>query len=75
MMTKKQVGENLHFHIAVHHQSQDRNSLRVGTWRQELMQRPQRNAAYWLASPSLPSLLSYRTKEYQAREGTTLITN
>jgi hypothetical protein len=29
--------------------SQDRNSSRAGTWRQVLMQRPQRGAAYWLA--------------------------
>jgi hypothetical protein len=28
--------------------SQDRNSSRAGTWRQELVQRPQRRAAYWL---------------------------
>jgi hypothetical protein len=48
IMTKKQVGEekgifSLHFHIAVHHQ---RNSHRAETWRQELMQRPWRGAAY-----------------------------
>ena len=28
--------------------SQDRNSNRAGPWRQELMQRPWRGAAYWL---------------------------
>ena len=28
--------------------NQDRNSNRAGTWRQELKQRPQRGAAYWL---------------------------
>jgi len=32
--------------------------LRTGTSRQELMQRPWRNAAYWLAPHSLLSLLS-----------------
>jgi hypothetical protein len=32
--------------------SQDRNSSRAGTWRQELMQRPWRSAAYWLAQPA-----------------------
>ena len=31
--------------------SQDRNSNRAGTRRQELMQRPWRKAAYWLAQP------------------------
>ena len=32
--------------------SQGRNSSRAGTWRQELMQRPWRGAAYWLAQPA-----------------------
>ena len=31
-------------------------------WKQELMQRPWRDVHYWLASPGLLSLLSYRTK-------------
>jgi hypothetical protein len=35
------------------------------------MQRPWRNATYWLASPGLLSLLSYRTQDYQPRAGTT----
>ena len=30
--------------------SQDRSSHKEGTWTQELMQRPWRGAAYWLAS-------------------------
>ena len=38
---------------------------------QELMQRPWRDVTYWLASPGLLSLLSYRTQDYQPREGTT----
>ena len=33
--------------------SKGRNSCSVGTWRQELMQRLQRGAAYWLAPYSL----------------------
>ena len=47
--------------------SQDRNSLRAGTWRQELVQRPRRGAAYWLAPHDLLSLLSYRTQDHQSR--------
>jgi hypothetical protein len=39
--------------------------------RQELMQRPWRDVTYWLASPDLLSLLSYRTQDYQPRDGTT----
>ena len=37
--------------------SQDRNSNRAETWRQELMQRPWRGAAYWLSPCYFPSLL------------------
>ena len=51
--------------------SQDKNSNRAGTWRQELTQRPWRDAAYWLVSPGLLSLLSYRTQDYQPRDGPT----
>ena len=37
---------------------QDRNSNREETWSQELMQRPCRSAAYWLAPHGLLSLLT-----------------
>jgi hypothetical protein len=39
--------------------------------KQELMQRPRRDVSYWLASPGLLSLLSYRTQDYQPRDGIT----
>jgi hypothetical protein len=39
--------------------------------KQELMQRPWKDAAYWPALPGLLSLLSYRTQDYQPRDGTT----
>jgi len=45
--------------------SQDRNLSRAGTWRQELMQRLWRGAAYWL---SLHGLLSCRTQGHQPRD-------
>jgi hypothetical protein len=32
------------------------------------MQRPWRDVLYWLASPGLLSLLSYRTQDYQPRD-------
>ena len=48
--------------------SQDRNTSRAGTWRQELTQR---SAAYWLALHGLLSLLSYRTPDHQPRDGPT----
>jgi hypothetical protein len=75
-MTKKQVGEergflfSLDFHIAVHHQRKSGLELKQ-VRKQEMMQRPWRDATYWLASPGLLSLLSYRTQNYQPRDGTT----
>jgi hypothetical protein len=66
--TKKQVGEErvysvytstlLLIHTAVHHQGSQLKQVR----KQELMQRPWRDVTYWLVSPGLLSLLSYRTK-------------
>jgi hypothetical protein len=50
--------------------SQDRNSNRAGTWRQELMQRPWRGVSYWLALYGLIILLSHRTQNHQPRDGT-----
>jgi hypothetical protein len=41
--------------------------VRAGTWRQKLMQRPWRDAAYWLVSHGLLSLLSYRAQNNQPR--------
>jgi hypothetical protein len=69
-MTKKQVGEERVYSaytftlLFITIGSQDRNSHRVGTWRQKWMQKPWKNAAYWLASPGLLSLLSYITQDY-----------
>jgi hypothetical protein len=51
----------LHFHTAVHHQRKSGLELKQ-VREQELMQRPWRDVLYWLASPGLLSLLSYRTK-------------
>ena len=64
---------SLHFHITVHHEgSQSRNSNEAAAWRQELVHRPWKDAAYWLAPHGLLSLLSYRTQEHQPRgDGTT----
>ena len=76
-MTKKQVVEERVYSaytstlLFITKGSQDRNSHRAGTWRQELMQRPWRDVPYWLASPGLLSLLSYRTQDYQPRDDTT----
>jgi hypothetical protein len=74
-MTKKQVGEErvysaYTFHIAVHHQRKSGLEIKQDR-KQELMQRPWRDVLYWLASPGLLSLLSYRTQDYQPRDDTT----
>ena len=61
---------SIHFHIAVHHQKKSELELRQ-VRKQEMMQRPWRVVMYWLASYSLLSLLSYRTQDYQPRDGTT----
>ena len=65
-MTKKQVGEERVYsvytlHVAVHHQRISGLELKQ-VRKQELMQRPWRDVTYWLASPGLLSLLSYRIK-------------
>jgi hypothetical protein len=74
-MTRKQVGEErvysaYTFHIAVDHQRKSGLELKQVS-KQELMQRPWRDVSYWLTFPGLLSLLSYRTQDYQPRDGAT----
>jgi hypothetical protein len=77
IMTKKQVGEERVYlaytstWLFITKGSQEWNSHRARTWRQELMQKPWRGATCWIASPGLLSLLSYRTQDHQPRDGTT----
>ena len=69
LMTKKQVWEERVYSaytstlLFIPKGSQVRNSHRAGTWKQELMQRPWRDVAYWLASYGFLSLLSYRPQD------------
>lgn len=49
--------------------SQNKNSNKTGTQRQELMKRPWRVAAYWLAFPGFLSILSYGNQNHQLTEG------
>jgi hypothetical protein len=44
-------------------------------WRQELMQRPWRDTAYWLAPHGLLSLLSYKTQDHNELGRPLSITN
>jgi hypothetical protein len=79
-MTKKQDGEervffSLHFHVAVYHQRKSGLELKQ-VRKQELIQRPWRDVTYWLASPGLLSLISYRTQGYHPQWAfPTMITN
>ena len=72
-MTKKQVGEERVYLaytsiLAVHHQRKSGLELKQ-VRKRELMQRSWRDVPYWLATPGLLSLLSYRTQDYQPRDG------
>jgi hypothetical protein len=74
-MTKKQVKKErvysaYTFHIAVDHPRKSGLELKL-VRKQELMQKPRTDITYWLASPGLLSLFSYRTQDYQPRDGTT----
>jgi hypothetical protein len=62
-MTKKQVGRKGFIQLTLPHccSSPRKSGLEL---KQELMQRPWRGVLYWLASPGLLSLLSYRTQDY-----------
>jgi hypothetical protein len=77
-MTKMQIGEERVYSaytsilLAVHHQRKSGLELKQ-VRKQELMQKPWRDVPYWLASIGLLSLLSYRTQDYQPRDGATLM--
>jgi len=64
-MTKKQVGEkrvNSAYNSILLFITKEVGLELKQVRKQELMQRPWRDVTYWLASPGLLSLLSYRTK-------------
>jgi hypothetical protein len=65
-MTKKQVGEERVY--SAYTSIPRKSGLELKQVRkQELMQRPWRDILYWLSSPGLLSLLSYRTKTTSQR--------
>lgn len=51
--------------------SQDRNFNRAVQRREELMQKPWSDAAYWIAHYGLLNLLSYKAQNYQPRADAT----
>jgi hypothetical protein len=73
-MTKKQVGEERVYSAYTSKLMFITKEVRLElkqVRKQELMQRPWRVVPYWLASPGLLNLLSYRTQDYQPRDGPT----
>ena len=74
IMTKKQVGEERVYSVYTSTLLFITKEVRLElkqVRKQEMMQRPWRDVPYWLASPGLLSLLSYRTQDYQPRDGST----
>jgi hypothetical protein len=69
-MTKKQAEEK-RVNLAYTSMSPFTTKVRAGTWKQELMQRPERGAAYWRTPRGLLSLLSYRPQDHQSRDSNT----
>ena len=71
---KANMGEDSAYYTLLYHIPSLRE-VRAGsqarTWRQDLKQRPWRNAAYVLAYPDLLSLLPYITQNYLPQGGTT----
>jgi hypothetical protein len=72
IMTKKQVGEERVYSAYTSILLFMKSGLELKHVRkQKLMQKPWRDVLYWLTSPGFLSLLSYRTQDYQPRDGTT----
>ena len=73
-MTKKQVGEERVYSVYTSTLLFITKDVRTGTQAGQKAgadAEPWRDVLHWLASPGLLSLLSYRTQDYQARDGTT----
>ena len=72
IMTKKQVGEERVYSAYTSTLLFITKEVRTGTQAGQEAgadAEPWRDVPYWLASPSLLSLLSYRTQNYQPRGG------
>jgi hypothetical protein len=73
-MTKKQLGRKRFIQLTLPYCCSSPRKLGLEfkqVRKQELMQRPWRDVSCWFASPGLLSLLSYRTQDYQPRDGPT----
>jgi hypothetical protein len=73
-MTKMQVGEKRVYSAYTSILLFITKVVRTGTQagqEAEADAEPWKDVSYWLASPGLLSLLSFRTQDYQSRDGTT----
>lgn len=61
---QKHPGEEKPYLACLPHNSQSSKELKAGSWKQERVQRPWRNAAHWLACHGLVSLLPYTTQDH-----------
>ena len=62
---------SLHFHTAVHCQRKLGLELKQVRKQELIDAEAMEDVTYWLATPALLSLLSYRTQDYQPRDGPT----
>ena len=58
-----------HLQVTAHHFGIPEQQLKAGIWRQELMQRPWRNAAYWFVPYGFLNLLSYTPQGHLPNAG------
>ena len=71
---KGKLGRKVVIQLTLEDYNASLEKVRTGTHTGQelgLMQRQWRDVTYWLASPAFLSLLSYRTQDYQPRNGTT----
>jgi hypothetical protein len=74
IMTKKQVGEERVYSAYNPHCCSSPKEVRTGTQADQEAgadAEAMEGVTYWLVSPGLLSLLSYRTQDYQPRDGMT----
>jgi hypothetical protein len=66
-MTKSKLGRKVFILLIAPYHNSSLEEIRVGIWKQELMQKPRSNSVYWLAHRGLLSLISYSTSDHQPR--------
>jgi hypothetical protein len=70
-VTKSIWGGNGLFQVTLPGDSLSLKEVKIGTWRQELMHKPWKSAAYWINYHGLLNLVSCKTHYYKQRDNTT----